>query len=132
MPGNEPLEVLESVKKVLVEERPKDFDDCVRWARLYWEEMYNNQIRQLLYNFPPDQLTTSNTPFWSGPKRCPHPLTFDLNNPLHLDYVTSAANLRAYMYNIPQCRDSAHIAAVIANVNVPVFTPRSGEKQDDQ
>ena len=44
-------------------------------------------------------------PFWSGPKRCPHPLVFDVNNAVHLDYVAAAANLKAEVYNIPQCRD---------------------------
>ena len=50
------IEVLESVKKALVDERPKDFLACITWARLHFEEQYNNQIQQLLFNFPPDQV----------------------------------------------------------------------------
>ncbi|XP_054711827.1 ubiquitin-like modifier-activating enzyme 1 isoform X2 [Uloborus diversus] len=124
--GNQPLEVLETVKRVIMDERPKSFKDCIVWARLHWEEQYHNQISQLLYNFPPDQLTSSGAPFWSGPKRCPKPLVFDINNPLHLDYVAAAANLRAFMYGIPANRDKENIAEMISSVKVPEFIPKSG------
>jgi len=128
MAGTQPIETLEAVKTVLVDNRPNTFDDCVAWARLLWEDNYSNSIRQLLFNFPADQLTSSGAPFWSGPKRCPHALTFSVDNPTHLDYVVAAANLRASIYHIAQNRDVKAIAAMAANVHVPVFIPRSGVK----
>lgn len=126
--GNQPLEILESIKQVLIDDRPSSFESCISWARLHWEEQYNNQIKQLLFNFPPDQVTSSGAPFWSGPKRCPHPLDFDVNNDVHLDYVISAANLRAYMYGIPENRNRGYIAEVARTVEVPKFVPKSGVK----
>ena len=60
-----------------MEDRPENFEDCVKWARLDFQDQYNNQIRQLLFNFPEDQTTSSGAPFWSPPKRCPHPVLFD-------------------------------------------------------
>lgn len=128
MPGIQPLEILESVKNALIDDKPADFADCVKWARLHWEEQYANQIKQLLYNFPPDQETSSGQPFWSGPKRCPEPLVFDVNEPLHLDYVFAAANLRAEVYGIPQVRDRQAVALLVQQVQVPEFKPRSGVK----
>lgn len=101
-----------------MDERPKSFEDCVVWARNHWQEQYNNQIRQLLFNFPPDQLTSSGQPFWSGPKRCPKALDFDVNEPLHLDYICAAANLKAGMYGLPQNRDRSQIAEMVVNVKV--------------
>ena len=50
------VETLESVQKSLVDDLPKDFADCVKWARLLFQENYHNQIAQLLHNFPPDQV----------------------------------------------------------------------------
>ncbi|XP_050457756.1 ubiquitin-like modifier-activating enzyme 1 [Cataglyphis hispanica] len=128
LPGVQPLEVLESVKTALVDERPSTFADCVAWARCHWQEQYSNQIRQLLFNFPPDQVTSSGQPFWSGPKRCPDPLIFDVNNPLHMDYIVAAANLKAKVYGIPTNRDREEIAEILATVKVPEFTPKSGVK----
>lgn len=82
------------------------------------QDQYSNQIRQLLYNFPPDQLTSSGQPFWSGPKRCPEPITFSVNEPLHLDYIWAAANLKAEVYGVPQNRDRKAIAEMVQKVNV--------------
>uniref|UniRef100_A0A663FIF7 E1 ubiquitin-activating enzyme n=1 Tax=Aquila chrysaetos chrysaetos TaxID=223781 RepID=A0A663FIF7_AQUCH len=78
--GTQPLEVLEAVQRSLVSERPRAWPDCVAWACRHWHRQYSNNIRQLLHNFPPGQKTNSGTLFWSGPKRCPHPLVFDPDN----------------------------------------------------
>lgn len=109
---------MESVKRALVDERSHTIQDCVKWARLLWEENFNNQIQQLLFNFPPDQVGGSGQPFWSGPKRCPTALKFSQDNPLCLDFVYAAANLRAEMYGIEQLRDREKIAEMAFNVEV--------------
>ena len=74
------METLEQVKKLLVTERPQSFEDCVAWARNTFQADFNNQMRQLLFNFPKDQTTSSGALFWSGTKRCPHPLEFNVKN----------------------------------------------------
>lgn len=126
LPGSQPLEMMENVKHALVEERPRNIQDCVEWARNHWQDQYNNQIRQLLFNFPPDQVTSSGQPFWSGPKRCPKPLEFDVNDPLHLQYIYTGANLKAELYGITQVRDLGAIAQMVKQVVVPEFIPKSG------
>lgn len=118
LPGVQPIDVLESVKAALVDERPKSFEDCVSWARFHWEDQYANQIKQLLFNFPPDQLTSTGQLFWSGPKRCPQALSFDVNESLHLDYVFAAANLKAEVYGLAQNRDRDSVAEMVKNVHV--------------
>lgn len=128
LPGSQGLDTFESVKTALVDERPLAFDDCVAWARTHFQEQYHNQIVQLLFNFPPDQLTSSGQPFWSGPKRCPKPIKFDPEEPLHLDYIVAAANLKAEVYGIPQNRNREEVKSLVAKVHVPEFVPRSGVK----
>lgn len=93
-----------------LQERPRDWGDCVRWARRHWQSHYHDAIAQLLHTFPPAhvsiasgglppppapspgeaspgltllslcQETSPGVPFWSGDRRCPHPLTFDPSN----------------------------------------------------
>lgn len=118
------------VRKVL-SERPKTFLDCVKWARLYFEQQFNHQIKQLLYNFPPDYTTTTGAPFWSGPKKCPHPIDFDPDNELHLDFIVATSNLRSYLFNIPGCNDRNEILKILASIpsdTIPKFVPKQNFK----
>uniref|UniRef100_A0A3P8P6T0 E1 ubiquitin-activating enzyme n=2 Tax=Astatotilapia calliptera TaxID=8154 RepID=A0A3P8P6T0_ASTCA len=128
LPGAQPAEVLEALYKSLVTDCPQNWADCVAWARNHWQCQYSNNIRQLLHNFPPDQLTSSGAPFWSGPKRCPHPLEFSTTNELHMDYVVAAANLFAQTYGLQGSTDRAGVIKILQDVKVPPFTPRSGVK----
>merc|ERR1712117_43763 len=79
-------------------------------------------------NFPADQVTSTGNLFWSGPKRCPKALNFDVEDPLHYDFVEAAANLRAENYGIKGTKDKNEIKSILKQVNVPVFEPKSGVK----
>uniref|UniRef100_A0A667WQ22 E1 ubiquitin-activating enzyme n=1 Tax=Myripristis murdjan TaxID=586833 RepID=A0A667WQ22_9TELE len=105
LPGAQPLEVLEAVYKSLVTDCPHSWADCVAWARNHWQCQYSNNIRQLLHNFPPDQVHT-----------------------LHMDYIMAAANLYAQTYGLPGNTDRAAVTKILQDVHVPTFTPRSGVK----
>lgn len=83
-------------------------------------------IAQLLYNFPKDHVNTKGERFWSGNKRCPHPLDFDAKNDTHLDFIIAASNLLAYIYGIPQTRDRQSIAKTASSIQVEPFTPKAG------
>jgi len=126
--GEQPMETFNNIVNSLTTEKPSTFEDCVKWARLQWQKDYYNQIVQLLHNFPADQTTSSGALFWSGPKRCPHPLIFDAENETHFDYVFAGANLRAEMYKIPKNDDKDAVKAMIGSVEVPVFKPSTGVK----
>jgi ubiquitin-activating enzyme E1 len=126
--GSQPLEELSQVYKALVQDRPESFEDCVKWARLNWQENYHNSIEQLLFNFPRDQLTSSGVPFWSGPKRCPHALVFTTENPTYLEYVYTGANLKAELYGISQVREKSRVIEMINKIEVPKFKPKEGIK----
>jgi hypothetical protein len=62
---------------------PKTFDDCIVKARKKFESLFNNSILQLLHTYPIDKLNSDGRPFWSLPKRPPHPVMFDASNPIH-------------------------------------------------
>ncbi|XP_072238105.1 ubiquitin-like modifier-activating enzyme 1 [Leuresthes tenuis] len=129
----EALEILQGVWSSLKDMaaggmHPKSWEDCVSWARCKWETLFNNELRQLLHCFPPEEVTSNGLPFWSGSKRCPHPLTFDPDNSTHMDFVVAAANLYGQIYGIEGTRDSNSIREILVGVNVPSFTPKSSVK----
>ncbi|CCH60861.1 hypothetical protein TBLA_0D03620 [Henningerozyma blattae CBS 6284] len=116
--------ILESISDS-VTKKPTNFDDCIEWARLEFEKKFNHDIKQLLYNFPPDAKTSSGEPFWSGPKRAPTPLTFDINNEDHFHFVVGAANLRAFNYGLEgdvTAPNKSHYESVISSLMVPEFS----------
>lgn len=61
--SNAKLDILQKVKQAL-DQRPQSYADCLMWARLQFEDLYNNNIQQLLYNLPLDKMSADNTPFW--------------------------------------------------------------------
>lgn len=75
-----------------------------------------------------DHTTTTGERFWSGNKRCPHAINFDVNNKTHLDFIVAASNLLAFIYHIDQVRDRQYIAEQVANIQVPAFRPKEGVK----
>uniref|UniRef100_A0A8C3H5S0 E1 ubiquitin-activating enzyme n=1 Tax=Chrysemys picta bellii TaxID=8478 RepID=A0A8C3H5S0_CHRPI len=121
LPGTQPLEVLEAVNKSLVSDRPRSWADCVGWACRHWHCQYSNNIRQLLHNFPPHQVSPR-PPLWAPPQS-QHPLRAP---PLHMDYIVAAANLFAQTYGITGTRDVGAVAELLHQVQVPEFTPKSG------
>ncbi|GBG84988.1 hypothetical protein CBR_g39452 [Chara braunii] len=122
------LPTLETLRDSLVRHRPLSFDACIEWARLQFEELFVNNIKQLLYNFPPDMITSLGTPFWSGTKRVPTPLTFDSADPLHLEFIIAAANLQGNVYGLRGSTDHSTFIKVLKDVTVPPFERREGVK----
>lgn len=122
------IDTLNSIKESLLTKKPLSFDDCIVWARLKFQELFHDMIKQLLYNFPPDQVTSSGAPFWSGPKRCPSVHVFDADNEMHMEFLVAAANLRAQVYGLKGETDRAVFLKVLPKIEVPAFEPAQGVK----
>ena len=124
-PGQKPV-VFQSVIEGLGR-RPRSAEDCVQWARRRFEELFVNNILQLLHNLPLDKLTPEGQPFWSGAKRPPKPLAFDPADSLHVDFVYHAACLQEAVYGLTtdvarMPRDA--LARIAASTTVDSFVPR--------
>nr|XP_025962416.1 ubiquitin-like modifier-activating enzyme 7 [Dromaius novaehollandiae] len=119
------LEVLEQVRRSL-QERPRDWQDCVHWARRHWQSCYHDTISQLLLTFPPEHEASPGVAFWSGDRRCPHPLTFDPDDDTHVDYVMAAAHLFAQTHKILARGDRAAARESLRNLVLAPFTPQEG------
>ncbi|OBA23534.1 ubiquitin-activating enzyme E1 [Metschnikowia bicuspidata var. bicuspidata NRRL YB-4993] len=113
----------------LLNNRPYSFADCIRWARKEFETKFNHDIKQLLYNFPEDAKTSNGAPFWSGPKRAPKVLEFDVNNPDHFNYVVGGAHLLAFIYGLKDQNVSTEEYKKVLDEYVPEpFVPKTGVK----
>lgn len=106
------------------------FDKCVAMARDQFNSYYDYQIRDLLSVFPIDHKDKSGQPFWSGPKRAPSPITFDLSNPTHLNFVVCYANLIAVALGIPENRDAKAVASISEKVPIKPYEPKKVEVEE--
>jgi ubiquitin-activating enzyme E1 len=55
------LDTAKTIRRcVLVDEPPTTFEDCINWdwIRLKFEDLFANQMKQLLHNLPEDQATS--------------------------------------------------------------------------
>eukprot|EP01147_Barroeca_monosierra_P003055 gene3055-5834_t len=127
-PGSEPLETLQSLRESLLTDRPKSFDDCIEWAAKKFIALFRDAVMQLLHNFPPDRMTSEGVPFWSGTKRCPTPLYLNPDDPLHMDFIIAASNLRATIYGLKGTEDADVFKKKLSTITLPDFVPREGVK----
>jgi len=129
--AKEANEVLAAIVEFTGDGLVKTFEECVVWARLKFEEYFSNKIKQLVYSCPENMLNATGAPFWSPPKRFPSDISFDPTDGMHMNFIISAANLKAQIYNVPGYtaqRDASVFLPILASVVVPEFAPKSGVK----
>ncbi|GJN08164.1 hypothetical protein PR202_ga26057 [Eleusine coracana subsp. coracana] len=124
-------ELLERVHDCLEKERCERFEDCITWARLKFEDYFSNRVKQLIFTFPEDAATSTGAPFWSAPKRFPHPLEFSADDSSHIHFVMAASLLRAVSFGISVpdwAKNTNNLADAVSKVVVPEFRPKGGVK----
>ncbi|KAF2306442.1 hypothetical protein GH714_018112 [Hevea brasiliensis] len=122
---------LERILECLDKERCTEFQDCITWARLKFEDYFVNRVKQLTFTFPEDATTSNGTPFWSAPKRFPLPLQFSTDDVSHLHFIMAASFLRAEIFGIPVpdwVKSPKKLADAVSNVIVPNFQPKEDVK----
>ncbi|KAJ7964236.1 putative Ubiquitin-activating enzyme E1 [Quillaja saponaria] len=122
---------LERVLECLDKEKCDSFQDCITWARLKFEDYFADRVKQLIYTFPEEAATSTGAPFWSAPKRFPHPLPFSASDPGHLHFVMAASILRAETFGIPipdWVKNPKKLAEAVDKVIVPDFQPQKDVK----
>lgn len=122
------MQLLGQVKDSLIDSKPSNAEDCVKWARMLFQEHYHDNIAQMLHSFPPHQVTDQGAKFWSGTKRCPHVLYFDPSQEEHRNFVYAASILRAEMYGLEPLLDVEYAMQTACCVQPPPFKPRAGVK----
>lgn len=96
-----------------------------------FEDYFSNRVKQLIFTFPEDAATSTGAPFWSAPKRFPHPLQFSSADPSYLHFVMAASILRAETFGIPipdWVKNPKMLAEAVDKVMVPDFLPKKDAK----
>ncbi|VUZ49084.1 unnamed protein product [Hymenolepis diminuta] len=81
--------------------RPRTIEDCVHLALEKFEKYFRDKALNLLHRFPPDFTTGRGELFWQLPRRKPTPLTFDITNSLHLEFIWSFSRLLCLQSGMP-------------------------------
>lgn len=130
-PAGNNLSSIETVHDLLIRNRPRSYQDCVRWARIRFEELFNHAIRNIVHTFPLDKKTESGAPFWSGNKRSPTPIEFDANDPTHMQFIEASTRLYAEVHCITNDIASANLMEIATDADVPEYVPLTVQTDDD-
>lgn len=76
------------------------YEDCVVYGFNVWHEFFHNKIHQLVHKFPQDFKTSEGADFWSGTKKCPKALNFNVNLEININFVKTFANLWGNVFGI--------------------------------
>ncbi|XP_058403161.1 ubiquitin-like modifier-activating enzyme 6 isoform X2 [Diceros bicornis minor] len=119
----------------LLSRRPRNWSQCVELARLKFEKYFNHKALQLLHCFPLDTRLKDGSLFWQSPKRPPSPIKFDLNEPLHFNFLLNAAKLYATVHCIPFTEEDLSADAllnILSEVKIQEFKPSDKVVQTDE
>lgn len=121
------VQTLERILRFIELKRNNSFETCIILAKEQFHNFFNYLIRDLLSIFPKDHKDKSGQPFWSGPKRAPSPVVFDPEDPKHLNFILTYANLMAVALGIPENRDVESVKKMAAEAPVPAYVPKKIE-----
>ena len=122
------LPTLRTIKEFMVVHKPSTYEDCARWARGKFEELFEDKINELLTQFPRDHITDTGVPFWTGNKRAPSPIPFTKDNAEICHFIKAGADILARIFSIPAEGDAMEFAAKGA---IKPEAPRKNVQGDD-
>ena len=104
---------LADISQLIELKKTGDITRCLLEARNIFDKNYDHSIRDLKALFPDDHTTSSGQPFWSGPKRSPQPVVFNVEDETSFEFVYNCANLIFANLGMPSI-DSATAKSLIS------------------
>ena len=92
---------------------PKNALDCVRYGYELWMKHFNRQIIDLVSKYPINHINEQGQTFWSGTKKYPSILQFNVSNDDHVNFVVYTSKLWGYVFDIDTNIDKKKCAAVL-------------------
>jgi ubiquitin-activating enzyme E1 len=98
----------------------------VNIGRQLFQDIFHDQIAQLLYCFPRDYTDDSGNLFWSSPKRPPYVIEFDASNEMHFLFIRSVVTILASVFNVDVAESDEEIRQLA--VSAPFTVAKPGKK----
>ena len=105
------LPTLRNIKEFMITHHPTTYEDCCRWARGKFEELFEDKINELLQQFPRDHITDTGVPFWTGNKRAPTPISFASGHEEIRQFIKAGADILARIFSVKPEGDPMELAA---------------------
>jgi len=110
----------------------KDINKMCKFAIKRYTENFDHNIQDLLITYPPDYKTKDGLDFWTGSKRMPHPIHFDPNIDLCLNYVIKFVQILSHSLGIQLTKEQLYpenIKKICSSIKVPEFVIITNDKE---
>ena len=121
------LQILSNIKKLLLIISSNNFDKCIELAVNQFTENFDYKINQLLIEYPKNHLNKDGSKFWSGSKRFPHPIKYNIEDELCFSFVKFFSIILARTLGIPIINNNEYIKNISSNIEIPPFTQKKFE-----
>lgn len=118
----------------ILENIPKNALDCVIFGYRLWVKHFDEQIEDLVKKYPANHITEQGLLFWTGTKKYPDILKYDINDETHVDFVVHTAILWGKVFNIDVNIDRKKCVAVFKKYikgKIDIQQKKSDEKNGE-
>ena len=114
---------LKGIKNLLELIKENKYENILKQAVELYNNNYDYNINLLMNEFPEDCKNKDGTLFWTGSKRFPRAIKFDINNDDCFNFVKYYSILLARSINVEIIEDKNIIKNIIKNINFSKYVP---------
>lgn len=116
---SEQIQILKNIIKLISFLKENNYDKIIEYAIDTFCFNFDFQIQKLIKEFPEDTKNKDNTLFWSGSKKMPHPINFDINDSLCFEFIKLFSYFIIKTLNLQINEDINYIKNSINKFKIP-------------
>ena len=123
----ETINKMKEIKRLIEYISENKFENIIKEAIDIFCELYNHQIKKLIEDFPIDYKNQDGSLFWSGSKRFPQVIAFDINNSECFNFIKYYSILLARSIKVDINDDENYIRKIIKNIKIPEYVSQNNK-----